>query len=135
MQTKIRKSVAPVAAYPWKSLLLALTHGHLYSSIPNVYSVCIPCILYQCAYCVWRLPMETRSWPPVGRSHWLARVGKLFGGKLLETRNVFLLAQWEKSKKKLEMKKLLTVKVDKVELNSCTGKPKPIQNKVHFAYN
>ena len=82
-----------MAAYPWKSLLLALTHGHLYSGIPNVYSVCIPCILYQCAYCVWRLPMETRSWPPVGRSHWPQCVGKTFWRETPRPESFFRLLQ------------------------------------------
>ena len=45
--------------------------------------------------------METRSWPPLGRSH-CPRVGKLFGGKLID-RNVFYFQEsgWKKKEKKL----------------------------------
>ena len=56
--------------------------------------------------------METRSWPPVGRSHWPHSAwGKLFGGKLSDWDLSFACAgEWEK--------KFLPLQVEKDKLNS-----------------
>ena len=70
-----------MADYPWKTILCAAYSWNLYTSIYTL--VCVKRLL----------PMETRSWPPVGRSHWPQCVGKTFWRETPRPESFFRLLQ------------------------------------------